>query len=295
LTQEQKASLEALVKGINGYQASFDGATDTGQAQDEASQQYPQAIASSPVPSSLTPEQVADAVALLSELEEQQRASEPSMSSIGSQAGQSASEASWTVPAESSIQETGYATSTTPETQRFLLATRLHALQEQEQDLLRRIQRADLLTGLRDGHRFQKGTGEAPEEGLHRLSSADLDALTKMILEERLKHATPTTTLEMGDEPVVSSGGGGGGAAAAAAQRRGQAHYLKPVSQADANEEKEEKTAVAMRLLALGGFDPAKLAAALSQSQPQSVLTSASSRTAQMDEQRIVALLLQGR
>lgn len=152
LTSEQQAALEALVKGIDGYQASSEGATNTDQTEQEIWQQAAQTIESTPLLSSLSPVQIEGLLTQLGSLLRQgQIGKKPSASSMGSQAGQTASQASWMIPVEGTLRDAGYSVNSNadnvkdsptnaPNAQGLVLLNRLQLLQEQEQSLLQQIQ-----------------------------------------------------------------------------------------------------------------------------------------------------------
>lgn len=149
MTSEQQAALEALVKGIDGYQASSEGATNTDQTEQEIWQQTAQTIESVPLLASLSPVQIQDLLSQLGALIHQgQVGKKPSPTALGSQAGQTASEASWMVPVEGTLRDAGYSvnsnvdnvkesTTTAPN---LILLTKLKLLQEQEKSLINQIQ-----------------------------------------------------------------------------------------------------------------------------------------------------------
>lgn len=167
LKSEQQAALEALVKGIDGYQASSEGATNTDQTEQEIWQQTAQTVESLPLLASLSPVQIEDLLSQLGALLHQgQVGKKSSASSLGSQAGQTISQASWMVPLEGTLRDAGYsansnvdnvketASTAPPNAADLLLLTHLELLQRQEQSLINQIQAS------RDGQLMQNSPFE---------------------------------------------------------------------------------------------------------------------------------------
>ncbi|UZJ52292.1 hypothetical protein CBS101457_001612 [Exobasidium rhododendri] len=322
LTQDQKASLEALVKGVNGYQGSIDGATNTGQSAKEIWQQYPYLVELLPLLTSATPDQVAEALNLIKMLEEQQRDAKPSSTALGSQAGQSASEASWAIPGESAVHGAGYLTyangamlreaaETFADAQnKAALQAKLQALQKQENDLAIQLRKKTL-----SGHDTlsDRRYDSQPAQGSHSRIKEEVDLINSMVFKELLESnrtmtttATTTTAAAMtitSDMMYLNHLPSTSRAAhlatqtfpTPAVQRRALPHDFRPVSHTteriEGKEEEESRKSSILRLLTLGGFDVSKLAAALSNI---SASSSSLPPTAKPDDEMTLSALLEG-
>jgi len=300
LTQEQKASLETLIKGVNGYQASLDGATNTGQAEKEGWQQSSQLHDSNSPLSSFSPSQLADLLGLIKMYQDENRPNQPSTTAIGSQVGQTASQASWMVPGESTLQEAGYTGASSgamvkdtvmngPDTQSLVLIARLQELRKQEQEVLGKLQGPKLLQQL-GARQISYETQSRPEQrpDLHNMSEEELDDVTSMILSEQAKARSTTAVTSSTSLPVTLPSTNAMPTTTPEHIPTNVAHQLRQTLKREKGDRAESPPA--MTLHELGDFDSDKqAAAALSVPHVKSASTSAMAKS---KDQSALSILL---
>jgi hypothetical protein len=145
LTSEQKAALYTLVKGVDGYQTSVEGATDVDQTEQESQEMQQAAMQASNSNANTTstpawsPTQVDSLLVLLSALLQDNKQETPPGSTIGSQAGQAVSQAGYTASPDGTMSgEQGTESSSTSKANNIV--TQLQVLRSREQDLMSQLQ-----------------------------------------------------------------------------------------------------------------------------------------------------------
>lgn len=188
----------SLVKGMNGYQASLEGAGNADQSGKETWQQTNPILDSAPLSAVLTPSQIVELMGIIGLVQGQKMPNKPSPSTVGSQVGEVASQAGWMTPGDGSLRDAGYtvqstvntpkyATSTDP--QKLMILTRLEELKQQERDLMQQL--SMIKPGQGGGRSFRS----ISEDGFHQLSQEEQAELTSMLLNGQGTTSASTSSL----------------------------------------------------------------------------------------------------